>query len=149
MFDAFKTIDELEARLAHAQETIARMTTEAEQARMRSIATVLERDHYKSRAEGKDASVTAQLVDALQDAVKETREMAANALAECESMRFAIIDARNQLCEWRRCCTMFFHVAGKPEAESWAQFEKAAELYHALNDAYGEQHPCDHCNECE
>lgn len=143
MFDAVKRVEELEAELSEAEKIIRNLTEEAERSRMRSIATVLERDHYKSRSQGVESTETARLIESLQSELHQTREVAQCAVDECEMMRHATINIRTQLCEWRKCCTMFFHVAGKEEDASWAQFTKAAELYHALNDAYGRQHPCD------
>lgn len=147
MFDALQRIEDLEAELAEAQQVICRLNGEAEQTRIRAIATVLERDHYKSRAAGEPSDEPSQLIDALQDAVHQSKEFAEGLLHECEAMRFSLMEARVQLCQWRTCCTMFFHVAGKPEAQSWEQYERAAKMYQSLNDQYGTYHPCDDCDD--
>lgn len=43
-----------------------------------------------------------------------------------------VYDLKLRLKSAMECCHTFFHVAGKRAEESWAQFEKAAEMYQRL-----------------
>lgn len=64
-------------------------------------------------------------VDAMLHQLQEIEhEMTANKL---ESLML-----EDRMKQWIKCCDMFFHVAGKPEQESWDQFTKAATLYQQL-----------------
>lgn len=66
-----------------------------------------------------------QKVDAMLHHLQELEdEMTANKLEN--------LMLQDKLNEWIKCCDMFFHVAGKPERESWDQFIEAAKLYQQL-----------------
>ena len=51
---------------------------------------------------------------------------------EATANKLEALMLEDRISEWIKCCDMFFHVAGKPEQESWDQFTKAATLYQQL-----------------
>ena len=61
----------------------------------------------------------------LQDALERSadRELA---------LTLEVYDLKLRLKSAMECCHTFFHVAGKRAEESWAQFEKAANMYQTL-----------------
>jgi len=61
----------------------------------------------------------------LQDALERSadRELA---------LTLEVYDLKLRLKSAMECCHTFFHVAGKRAEESWAQFEKAANMYQRL-----------------
>jgi hypothetical protein len=58
------------------------------------------------------------------------------ALERCADRELAltleVYDLKLRLKDAMACCKTFFHVAGKRAEESWAQFEKAANMYQRL-----------------
>ncbi len=58
------------------------------------------------------------------------------ALERCADRELAltleVYDLKLRLKDAMECCKTFFHVAGKRAEESWAQFEKAANMYQRL-----------------
>jgi len=48
------------------------------------------------------------------------------------ALTLEVYDLKLRLKSAMECCHTFFHVAGKRAEESWAQFEKAANMYQRL-----------------